>query len=204
MSKQIATNKTDVLTDKPLFNLDDLADGGSIPAARKRLASLLAAGAIKRFAYGLYYVPGNSTDSGALSSLAIEKTYVGAPDNAFGFYGGPSYLQFLLKNTPTESVIVYSNKATSGKKTIYRFSKRFTVKKPYLEVTKDNATLNAFLTYIATTPLDEVKGNSFLLANYIREQHFAAPDVLSVLSSFPSKVADKLLQSELYKCLWKH
>ena len=97
-----------------------------------------------------------------------------------------------------------TNRATSGKKNVYMFEKRFTLRKPYYKIDRYNMTTNAFLSYIAMTPLSEIKKNYSILANYARREHLSANDVMDMAEHFPAKTASKLLSSDLYRSLWKH
>jgi hypothetical protein len=99
---------------------------------------------------------------------------------------------------------IMTNKATSGKKTIYVFSKRITLRKPYFTINKNNISINSFLSYLSFAPLDEVKQNYSLLANYIRSNQLSANDVMKMATLFPAKTSTKLLATDLYRSLWKH
>ena len=103
-----------------------------------------------------------------------------------------------------DHIEIMTNRATSGKKNVYMFEKRFTLRKPYYKIDKYNMTTNAFLSYIAMTPLAEIKKNYPLLANYCRKEHLSAADVMNMAQYFPTKTASKLLSSDLYRSLWKH
>ena len=188
-----------------LFSFDEIPNGkASSKFHQSDIKDLVSSGLIKRHSYGLYYLPGKRLSNEPSVADAVERAFIHDSKKVFGFYGDNSYLFVLLKKIPSNEIVVYSNKATSGKKNIFRFGQRITVKKPYYHVTGENATLNGFLTYLTTSPFATVERDYSLLANYIRLEHFAAQDVLDLLPSFPSKTADKLLKSGLYKCLWKH
>ena len=103
-----------------------------------------------------------------------------------------------------EHLEIMTNKATSGKKTIYVFSKRITLRKPYFTINKNNISINSFLSYLSFAPLDEVKQNYSLLANYIRSNQLSANDVMKMATLFPAKTSTKLLATDLYRSLWKH
>lgn len=172
-------------------------------AVREELLRLTKEGSVKRFSYGIYYIPGK-VEPTAID--AIELRYIGNEKETYGFYTGDNYLSCILghKISVNDKIEIMTNRATSGKKTIYMFSKRFTLRKPYIEITKENDKFNAFLSYIAMTPLAEIKHNSPILATYIRREHFSADDFMEMAQLFPGKTASKLIASDLYRSLWKH
>lgn len=188
-----------------LFGLDEIVVPKSFSGSvSKEMAKLVEDGAVGKYAYGLYFLQSKKPNLSPSFADAVQISYISNSQNVYGFYGDESYLDFLLKKKPSNNVVVYSNKATSGKKKIFRFGQRITVKKPYCKITKENATLNGFLSYLTFASMNDIERGYSLLADYIREEHFAAQDVLDLLASFPSKTANKLLRSGLYKCLWKH
>lgn len=187
-----------------LFLMSELIDKEEEEAAvREELLRLTKDGSLKRFSYGIYYIPGKTEPS---AMEAIELRYIGNDKNIYGFYTGDNYLASILgrKISVNDKIEIMTNRATSGKKTIYMFSKRFTLRKPYIEITKANDKFNAFLSYIAMTPLAEIRRNSPILATYIRKEHFSADDFMEMAQLFPGKTASKLIASDLYRSLWKH
>lgn len=187
-----------------LFLMNELIDKESDEASiREELLRLTKDGSLKRFSYGIYYIPGK-TEPNAME--AIELRYIGNDKNIYGFYTGNNYIAWILgrKISVNDKIEIMTNRATSGKKTIYMFSKRFTLRKPYIEITKANDKFNAFLSYISMTPLAEIKRNSSILATYIRKEHFSADDFMEMAQKFPGKTASKLIASDLYRSLWKH
>jgi hypothetical protein len=187
-----------------LFLMSDLHDKTMTDGAvKEELLRLTKAGQIKRFSYGVYFLPGNWEPS---AIKAIELRYIHNGDDVFGFYTGPSFISYVLGSAPSldSKIEIMTNRATSGKKSVYMFSKRFILRKPYFEITKENESLNAFLSYISMTSLNEIKANYSILANYIRKEHLSANDVMVATDSFPSKTASKLLATDLYRSLWKH
>ncbi len=184
--------------------MSDLHDKTMTDAAvKEELLRLSKAGLIKRFSYGVYFLPGNGEPS---AIGAIELRYIQNGENVFGFYTGTSFISYILGRTPSldSKIEIMTNRATSGKKSVYMFSKRFILRRPYFEITKENVSLNAFLSYVSMTSLTDIKINYSVLANYIRKEHLSANDVMVATDSFPSKTASKLLATDLYRSLWKH
>ena len=187
-----------------LFLADDIHDKSMTDAAIKtELVRLVKAGILNRYSYGVYFLPGNIEPD---ASSAIELRYISRGDQVFGFYTGDGFITSLngIKPSLDNKIEIMTNRATSGKKTVYMFSKRFTLRKPYYPVDQKNVTLNAFLSYISMTSLHRIKENYSILANYVKRTHLGADDVMEMASHFPTKTASKLLASDLYRSLWKH
>jgi hypothetical protein len=132
--------------------------------------------------------------------------YLTDGNDVYGFFTGSDFLGSLMGRRVSlqDHLEIMTNKATSGKKTIYVFSKRISLRKPYFTINKNNISINSFLSYLSFAPLDEVKQNYSLLANYIRSNQLSANDVMKMATAFPTKTSAKLLASDLYRSLWKH
>lgn len=187
-----------------LFFLSDIHDKDMTDAAvKEELLRLTKSKELNRYSYGVYYLPGKEEPS---ALKAIELRYLSKDNNVYGFYTGDNFINVLKgkKITIEDHIEIMTNRATSGKKNVYMFEKRFTLRKPYYKIDKYNMTTNSFLSYISMTPLAEIKKNYSLLANYARKEHLSAVDVMEMAQFFPSKTAAKLLASDLYRSLWKH
>jgi hypothetical protein len=187
-----------------LFFLSDIHDKSMTDAAvKEELLRLTKSGDLERYSYGVYYLPGDEEPS---ALKAIELRYIAKGNEIYGFYTGQNFLDGLKGKKPSldDKIEIMTNRATSGKKNVYMFEKRFVLRKPYYPIDKYNQTTNAFLSYITMAPLSEIKRNYSLLANYARKEHLSANDVMEVSHFFPAKTASKLLSSDLYRSLWKH
>lgn len=204
MRNDLLTSIKSVFKQNELFSSADINDKNMSEAAKKEgLVRLVKSGDLKRYSYGFYYIPGHGEPS---VSEAIELRYISRGKDIYGFYTGECFLMSInnRKISVNEKVEIMTNKATSGKKNVYMFGKRFTLRKPYYPIDKNNVTLNAFLAYIAMTPLSRIKENYSVLADYIKKAHLAANDVMEMAVYYPAKTASKLLASDLYRSLWKH
>lgn len=207
MKKTILMQIQDKYEPLELFFISDIHDKSMTQAAIKQeLLRLTKEGAVRRYSYGVYYLPGSKKDAEPNAMDAIEMRYIKSGKNCLGFYTGINFINSITGKRPSldQKLEIMSNKATSGKKSVYMFSKRFVLRKPYMEITNDNYTLNAFLSYISMTDLATIKANYPILANYIRKEHLAANDVMEATRYFPAKTASKLLATDLYRNLWKH
>ena len=190
-----------------LFVFNEIKEKGLTEAALKEeLLRLTKTGEVKRFAYGIYYLPDPKGSVPPTALEAITLRYLTDGNEVYGFFTGSDFLGSLMGRRVSlqDHLEIMTNKATSGKKTIYVFSKRISLRKPYFTINKNNISINSFLSYLSTAPLDEVKQNYSLLANYIRSNQLSANDVMKMATAFPSKTSTKLLASDLYRSLWKH
>jgi|LAHS01.1.fsa_nt_gb hypothetical protein len=190
-----------------LFLFNEIKEKGLTEAALKEeLLRLTKTGEVKRFAYGIYYLPDPKGSVPPTALEAITLRYLTDGNEVYGFFTGSDFLGSLMGRRVSlqDHLEIMTNKATSGKKTIYVFSKRISLRKPYFTINKNNISINSFLSYLSTAPLDEVKQNYSLLANYIRSNQLSANDVMKMATAFPTKTSAKLLASDLYRSLWKH
>ncbi len=204
MSNILLSNIKKNFEKNEVFFIDDIREKSMTKAAIKEgLVRLVKEGRIKRFSYGIYYLPGDNEPD---LTKAINMRYIERKGKVCGFYTGEGFISVLNGKNPSaqEKIEIMTNHATSGKKSVYAFSKRFTLRKPYCPVDKYNYALNALLSYVAMTPLNKIKENYSVLANYIKKNHLSAPDVMEMSVYFPAKTASKLLASDLYRSLWKH
>jgi hypothetical protein len=190
-----------------LFELSDINIKGSSEAAIKEdLLRLTKTKQIKRLGYGVYYLPSSYPNTQPSAIHAIEIRYLQKGNEIFGFYTGPQFLSTIL-HAPLDNqnpLEIMSNKITSGKKSVFQFSHRLILRKPYFTIDRTNVSYNSFLSYISMAPFAEIQRNYSILATYIRNNHLSANDVIRSASFLPSKTASKLLSSDLYRCLWKH
>jgi len=190
-----------------LFSPSDLmVKGTTYESIKQELYRLNKNGSISKLGRGFYYLP--ASDKSLLPSPidALTKAYVQVDGHKIGFYFGNAFIPgFLGQKIPdSDHFEIMTNKATSGKKTIFLFGKRVTLRKPYLTINDENVVLNSLLSYIAYAPLPLLQQNYSLIANYIRSNHLSANDVISLIPSFPDKTFAKLLATDLYRSLWKH
>jgi hypothetical protein len=199
LRKQFEPNK--------LFFSSEVRDKSLTEAALKEeLLRLSKNGLLKRYAYGIYYLPDPKGETLPNALEAINLRYLSDGKDIYGFYTGDDFLGGIMGRPVSlqDHLDIMTNKATSGKKTIFVFSKRITLRKPYFTINKNNISINSFLSYLSFAPLDEVKQNYSLLANYIRSNQLSANDVMKMATAFPAKTSTKLLATDLYRSLWKH
>ena len=190
---------------KLFFPADITVKGMTDEAVKTELHRLAEKGAIERYAYGLYYLPGKrGEEPSAIDAITIR--YLQDGDDVYGFYTGDNFIKTILGNPVTidDHLEIMTNRATSGKKNVFMFGKRFILRKPYVPIKRDNVALNAFLSYIAMTELKTIKANYSLLSNFIKKEHLSALEVMKSTDYYPSKTMSKLLASDLYRSLWRH
>lgn len=180
--------------------------GRSLGAVKMQLSRFVASKSLIRASNGVYYLPNLTSDNAPDAIDIIEFLYCHDRSSYYGFYTGSAFLNQAIDQSPflEDKLEIMTNKTTNGKIKITQAGKVVILRKPYFTITESNYTLNAFLSYIAMTPLDIIETNSALLANYIRSNHLSANDVIAMAPSFPAKTMAKLLTSDLYRSLWKH
>jgi hypothetical protein len=190
-----------------LFSISDiLIKGTTYDSIKQELYRLNKNCSIAKFGRGFYYLPANDKNLLPSPIDALTKAYVQVDGHAIGFYFGDAFIPgFLGQKIPdSDHFEIMTNKATSGKKIVFIFGKRVTLRKPYFTISDENVVLNSFLSYVAYAPLPLLQQNYSLLANYIRTNHLSANDVINLIPSFPDKTFAKLLATDLYRSLWKH
>lgn len=175
----------------------------SDPTLKKEVLRLCKTKELMRFCYGLYYLQG---DGEPVLIDAIKLRYLSNDKEVYGVYSGRSFLRDLkgFSIDENQTVEISTNKETSGKKSKAFGSVKLILKKPYIKIDKYNAAMVALFTYLARASLKEINENSSLLASYVRNNHLSAIEAAKVMDRFPSKVAKKLLKSDLYRSFWKH
>jgi hypothetical protein len=198
---------------KNYFEINQLFSASDIPlknvsrdALKEDLSRLMKANELSRFSKGLYYLSDVKNGTRPSCYDALAKRYLNNGKETIGFYSGPQFPLLIASLPPKDTlpIYVYTNKATSGKRSVFLFSRRVELRKPYLPVAKNNVLINSFLTYLAITPIEDIEQNHSVLANFIRANQLSANDVMSLVPCFPAKTFSKLLKSDLYRSLWKH
>lgn len=174
-------------------------------AVKEEMSRLSKKGQVKRLGYGVYIIDTGKMNEETLENKFISFRYIGSGKNVCGFYYGDNFVRNLKGAALTKTGLeIVTNKATSGKKSIYQFGRRLVLRKPYAKITQQNVSLLSFLTYISYASEEELKRNYSVLANYVREEHLSAPEAIELLTYFPGKTAKALLGSGFYKLMWKH
>lgn len=205
MSNDLSSIIQTTFKENQLFSFQEIPlKGLAKDEAKKDLRRLIENGSIKRFGSGLFYLPSKDPSETPTVQEAVSKRYITNGTDVYGFYYGRGFISHLLLQKPSDQLDLYTNSATSNKKSVFCLGRRLTIRKPYYPINRQNAALNAFLTFLTVMTIDEIAVNYSILANYIRQEHLSAQDAVDLLEKFPAKTADKLLRSGLYKNLWKH
>ena len=178
--------------------------GYSLEEVRRDIRAATKEGRLNSYSYGLYYLPGK--DSDIPSSIdAIKLRYIETGDLVYGFFCGSAFIKGYLGQPLEECQLieVATNKETSFKKTVYRFSRRFILRRPYATIDAKNASSLAFLTYLCSATDSEVQANLPVLSTYIRDRHLSSEMLVKFSQQVPSKAFRRLYSSGLYRSLWK-
>ena len=136
---------------------------------------------------------------------AIKLRYIGNGDTTYGFFYGQFFIEDYLGQPfdDRQLIEVVTNKATSVKKAVYMFSRRFVIRRSYAPIDADNADSLAFLTYLSSASDSEVEANMSVLSTYIRDKHLSSDLLMKFSDKVPSKAYRRLYSTGLYRSLWK-
>jgi hypothetical protein len=169
----------------------------------KELNKLCSEGKLKKYSKGIYYLPVQSR-LGGIKSLdpydVIEIKYIRNKNEVYGFYSGWGLLNSIGISTQMPSVAaICSNNEASRKRTITLDNRKFVLRKPYLEITKDNIETVRFLDVITEMPewfvFDKEKTTAIL--NYFNDKGISKKSVSECSKSFPEKTSKRLIESEM-------
>jgi len=207
MAKTLYSSIKSTIGSDTLFTLDDVSKlkDTTPEAIKEEMSRLSKIGQVKRLGYGVYVIPTGKLTEDILESKFIAFRYIGSGKNINGFLYGKCYVGGLLNETlPKTGLEIVTNKATSGKKSIFQFGQRIVLRKPFVKVDSSNVTLVSFLTYVSQASKEDIKHYYPILANLVREEHLSAIETSAILPSFPSKTAKVLLAEGFYKLMWRH
>lgn len=207
MAKTLYSSIKSTIGSDTLFTLDDVSKlkDTTPEAIKEEMSRLSKIGQVKRLGYGVYVIPTGKLTEDILESKFIAFRYIGSGKNINGFLYGKCYVGGLLNETlPKTGLEIVTNKATSGKKSIFQFGQRIVLRKPFVKVDSSNVNLVSFLTYVSQASKEDIKHYYPILANLVREEHLSAIETSTILPSFPSKTAKVLLAEGFYKLMWRH
>ena len=188
-----------------LFEPETLETKGySLSEIKLDIKAALGERRLVSFAYGIYYQPSkNGLKPSPLD--AIKLRYIGNGNTTYGFFYGQFFIKDYLGQPfdDRQLIEVVTNKATSVKKAVYMFSRRFVIRRSYAPINADNADSLAFLTYLSSASDSEVEANMSVLSTYIRDKHLSSDLLMKFSDKVPSKAYRRLYSTGLYRSLWK-
>ena len=186
---------------EPILTSEIQFNNYSKPWIYKELNRLCETGEIKRFEKGVYYIPKKSSLGMSLLNpgKVIEKKYIKTKENTYGYYAGYYLLNLLGLSTQVPNVIeVYSNNESSKVRDIKVGSQNVRVRKPRVDITKENAPVLAFLelmNVVDASLLGEDKKK--IIEQYIADYNISRKDITKYSPSYPDKVIRNMIESEV-------
>jgi len=177
------------------INIKDMSDVN----IRKQLSRLIEMKLIEKYAQGVYYLP-KKTVLG-VSKLSFEdvvnKKYISNDNEIYGFYSGLSFLNKLGISTQIPFTYeIVTNKETSRKRVITINNRNIILRKPYVEINKNNVLELQFLDFINSNSINLLKNNYELIKEYIKKLNKKV--FVESLICYPAKTSKKLIESRLF------
>lgn len=180
---------------EPIF-LSELNIPGIKPVSlRQQLKKLVESGQLKRFDTGIYYIPKESMfRSGSSLSVddVIKKKYLEDGNDCCGYIGGILFANQLGLTTQVPGVYeVYTNKATTDYRETELADLRVILRKPYCEITDNNADILQFLDLLKEiVDISEIDGEELTnrLITYMKKKEIEFESLKPFLSYYPERI----------------
>ena len=173
----------------------------SKPWLYKELNKLCDENKVKRFEKGVYYIPKKTQlgDSALDPSKVVEKKYIKADNEVFGYYSGYYLLNILGMTNQVPNVIdIYSNNESSKMREIIIGSQNIRVRKARVDITKDNVDVLIFLelmNIIDVTVLDELQKKT--IRRFLTNAKICRQDITKYAPFYPDKAMRAMIESEM-------
>ena len=169
---------------------------GALRQAFKRMSDK---GIVKRYMNGVYYFP----DKGKMPTVdeVVKGLYIGNRKKTFGYYAG-FVLGRQLEVTEREDKypLIITNKENSRGRYRTIANKKVYLRKPYIQITRDNVNAVAVLDFIREWEMysDLEESDTFVkVREYLKKQNISKKELLDVAVYFPSKVSAVLVKHKL-------
>ena len=169
---------------------------GALRQAFKRMSDK---GIVKRYMNGVYYFP----DKGKMPTVdeVVTGLYIGNRKKTFGYYAG-FVLGRQLEVTEREDKypLIITNKENSRGRYRTIANKKVYLRKPYIQITRDNVNAVAVLDFIREWEMysDLEESDTFVkVREYLKKQNISKKELLDVAVYFPSKVSAVLVKHKL-------
>lgn len=163
---------------------------------------------IRKFQRGVYYIPDKSSLYGLgerklSSDVVIAKRYLIDNDKVYGFKSGLNLENEVHVSSQVPATLeITTNKTSARVREIEPFGgyRKIVLKKPRIEITKENVNAQRFLDVITRAPLESL---SSLEKDYMTEfaEKVEKNTVLEILPYYPAKTSKRLIESGYYDVL---
>lgn len=192
LKKQYRPCEPIVLSDMKWLKLNS----GALRQAFKRMSDK---GIVNRYMNGVYYFP----EKGRKPSVeaVLHRMYIGNDVQIYGYYAGYTYGRKLGVTEMEDSYpIIVTNKENSRGRFRKVSVKKVYLRKPYTDITKDNAEAVALLDFIREwelySDLEEEETFSYI-KKYLKKQSIDKTIFLETAVHFPSKVSAMIVKHKL-------
>ena len=150
---------------------------------------------------GVYYIPTQPVFGPSLLDprKVIEKRYISATGNVYGYYGGQILMNQLGLSTQMPNVLeVYTNNEASRVRDIDVGRQKVRLRSSRVTVTADNVAVLSFLELMNNLSADSIDENGReIIIRYIEQNRISSKDISGYAANFPDKVMRNLIESEV-------
>lgn len=182
-------------TNEPIFVSDITYEGITQNNIRQQIMNYAAAGKIKRYDTGIYYIPKDSifkTTSSLSQNSVIEKKYLYSGAERCGYISGINFANRIgLTTQVPASCEVVTNKASKDYREATLASEKIIIRKPRAIVDESNYKSLQFLDLLKDIDLySELEGNelNIKIKTYMRKSGLQFQQLEQYLPLYPDKI----------------
>lgn len=189
---------------EPIFFSDLERENITKSALNQQLKKLCEKGLLQKYETGVYFLPKKTllkSTVGPNADMVARYRFISKGDNIDGFYGGNSFANQIGITTQVPNVVeIVSNNTNSSAREIRIGNRRFYVRKPIVEVTKENVYVLQMLELLKN--LDTYLDGSYeeareKFAEYITVHRITRKDVDSYIRKYPMSTFKYYYELEL-------
>ena len=182
-------------TNEPIFVSDITHEGMTQNNIRQQIMSYAAAGKLKRYDTGIYYIPKESifkTAPTLLQNSVIEKKYLYSGTERCGYISGINFANRIgLTTQVPASCEVVTNKAAKDYRETTLASEKIIIRKPRVMIDESNYKSLQFLDLLKDIDLySELEGNELnkKIRTYMEKSGLQFQQLEQYLSLYPDKI----------------
>lgn len=189
---------------EPIFFSDLERENITKSALNQQLKKLCEKGLLQKYETGVYFLPKKTllkSTVGPNADMVARYRFISKGDNIDGFYGGNSFANQIGITTQVPNVVeIVSNNTNSSAREIRIGNRRFHVRKPIVEVTKENVYVLQMLELLKN--LDTYLDGSYeeareKFAEYITVHRITRKDVDLYIRKYPMSTFKYYYELEL-------
>lgn len=191
-------------TNEPIFVSDITYEGITQNNIRQQIMNYAAAGKLKRYDTGIYYIPKDSifkTTSSLSKNSVIEKKYLYSGAERCGYISGINFANRIgLTTQVPASCEVVTNKASKDYREATLASEKIIIRKPRAMVDESNYKSLQFLDLLKDIDLySELEGNelNIKIKTYMRKSGLQFQQLEQYLPLYPDKIFRNMYKVEV-------